>query len=190
MIVGCRRPSRQGLVHERKHASVYDFYDVVNEVGHGMTGKVYQVIHKQTRERYALKCELKEDYSRSDLFTLGHILIFFSECVSLESGMEMRRIDTELIDDLRNEIALLKLVDHPNVIKLFEFYEDDSNIFLILEFCDGGELFDRLHEQAGSHYGEVQAARLMHKMCAAISYCHFQGISHRLAILGIYCHMR
>ena len=95
------------------------------------------------------------------------------------SGMEVRRIDAELLDDLRNEIALLKLVDHPNVIKLLEFYEDSQNIYLILELCEGGELFDRLHEQAGSHYDEAQAARLMYQMVAAIAYCHFQGISHR-----------
>jgi len=38
--------------------------------------------------------------------------------------MEMRRIDPELLDDLRNEIGLLKLMDHPNVIKLYEYYED------------------------------------------------------------------
>lgn len=43
------------------------------------------------------------------------------------AGMEVRRIDTELLDDLRNEIALLKLVDHPNVIKLLEFFEDSQN---------------------------------------------------------------
>jgi calcium-dependent protein kinase len=47
--------------------------------------------------------------------------------------MEMRRIDPELLDDLRNEIELLKLMDHPNVIKLYEYYEDDTNIYLILE---------------------------------------------------------
>lgn len=76
-------------------------------------------------------------------------------------------------------------------------------VYLILELCDGGELFDRLHAQTGSHYDEAQAARLMYQMCAAIacecysvsrkelSYsfvlivsflpadCHFQGISHR-----------
>ena len=79
--------------------------------------------------------------------------------------MEMRRIDVELIDDLRNEIELLKMLDHPNVIKLYEYYEDRDNIYLILEFCDGGELFDRLHQQKGNRYTEAEAARLMFRMC-------------------------
>ena len=91
----------------------------------------------------------------------------------------MRRIEPELLDDLRNEIGLLKMLDHPNVIKLYEYYEDASNIYLILELCDGGELFDRLHMQQGSRYTEAEAARLMFKMVAAIAYCHYMGISHR-----------
>jgi serine/threonine protein kinase len=48
---------RQNLVHERKHASVWDHYEIAREIGHGMTGKVYQVQHKLTKEKYALKCE-------------------------------------------------------------------------------------------------------------------------------------
>ena len=121
----------------------------MSEIGHGMTGKVYQVKHKGTGEIYALKC------------------------------MEVRRIEPDLLDDLRNEIGLLKMLDHPNVIKLYEYYEDATNIYLILEFCDGGELFDRLHQQQGSRYTEAEAARLMFKMVAAIAYCHYMGISHR-----------
>jgi calcium-dependent protein kinase len=65
------------------------------------------------------------------------------------------------------------------LLQLYEYYEDQHNIYLILEFCDGGELFDRLHEQTGSRYTEAEAARLMFKMCAAIGYCHYMGISHR-----------
>ena len=48
---------------------------------------------------------------------------------------------------------------------------DENNIYLILEMCDGGELFDRLHQQKGNRYSEAEAARLMFKMCAAIGYC-------------------
>jgi len=47
-------------------------------------------------------------------------------------------------------------------------HADAHNIYLILEFCDGGELFDRLHEQKGSRYSEAEAAKLVFKMTAAI----------------------
>jgi hypothetical protein len=48
---------RQNLVHEVKHTSVWEQYEVTREIGHGMTGKVYQVRHRLTGEVYALKCE-------------------------------------------------------------------------------------------------------------------------------------
>ncbi len=53
----CAPNRRQGLVHEVKHTSCWDAYEVIREIGHGMTGKVYQVKHKLTGEIYALKCE-------------------------------------------------------------------------------------------------------------------------------------
>jgi serine/threonine protein kinase len=99
---------RQGLVHERKHVSVWDVYEVVKEIGHGMTGKVYQVRQKTTGEVYALKC-------KRCLCTLNRHARRISTVLA---GMEMRRIDPELLDDLRNEIELLKMMDHPNVIKV------------------------------------------------------------------------
>jgi calcium-dependent protein kinase len=114
-----------------------------------MTGKVYQVKSKATGDRYALKC------------------------------MQLSRIDPELLEDLKNEIELLKLMDHPNIIRLYEYYIDESNMYLILEFCDGGELFDRLHAQKGNRYSELQAAQLMFEMCSALGYCHYMGVSHR-----------
>ena len=39
---------------------------------------------------------------------------------------------------IKNEIAIMKLVDHPNIVKLFEFFEDDEHFFIITEFCSGG----------------------------------------------------
>jgi serine/threonine protein kinase len=76
-------------------------------------------------------------------------------------------------------LCLFVQLDHPNVIKLYEVYEDLDNIFLVLEYCSGGELYDRLHAQEGRRYGEAQAARLVFKMLTAIAYCHGMGISHR-----------
>ena len=44
------------------------------------------------------------------------------------------------------EINIMKELDHPNVIKLFETFEDSTNIYLIMELCEGGELFDKISE--------------------------------------------
>ncbi|KAH8584533.1 kinase domain-containing [Cryptosporidium sp. chipmunk genotype I] len=77
----------------------------------------------------------------------------------------------------RQEMQLLSVLDHPNIAKLFESFEDYNSIYLIMELCTGGELFDRL-----SHVGrfsERVTAHLIKQMLSAISYCHSKGIVHR-----------
>merc|ERR1719327_2613700 len=68
-------------------------------------------------------------------------------------------------------------MDHPNIIKLFESFEDHRNIYLIMEICSGGELFDRIIE-VGS-FNEGQAANLMQQIIRAIYYMHENKICHR-----------
>lgn len=53
----------------------------------------------------------------------------------------------------KQEIQIMKFVDHPNIIKLYETYEDLRNIYLVMELCSGGELFDRII--AAGHFTEV-----------------------------------
>lgn len=76
-----------------------------------------------------------------------------------------------------NEIKILKLVDHPNIIKLYEVYEDERYIYLVMEYCRGGELIERIVEK--STFSEQEAANLMKKIFQAINHLHNQGISHR-----------
>ena len=47
-------------------------------------------------------------------------------------------------DRFRTEIDILRNLDHPHIIKLYETFEDRKNIYLVMELCEGGELFDRI----------------------------------------------
>ncbi len=58
--------------------------------------------------------------------------------------LRKERLDNFEINWLQHEIEMLKRLDHPNIIKLYEFYEDDERIYLVTELCTGGELFDEL----------------------------------------------
>jgi len=53
------------------------------------------------------------------------------------------------------EIEIMKKLDHPNIIKLFETFEDSRCIYLVMELCEGGELFDRIIEKG--HFTEAEA---------------------------------
>mmetsp|Transcript_12904 Transcript_12904/g.32554 ORF Transcript_12904/g.32554 Transcript_12904/m.32554 type:complete len:395 (+) Transcript_12904:2-1186(+) len=68
-------------------------------------------------------------------------------------------------------------MDHPNIIKLYETFEDHRNIYLIMELCTGGELFDRIIE--AGHFTEGQAASLMQQIVRAIYYMHDNHVCHR-----------
>ena len=65
----------------------------------------------------------------------------------------------------------------PYFIKLFETFEDHRNIYLIMELCTGGELFDRIIESG--HFTEAQAATLMQHIIRAIFYMHENHVCHR-----------
>ena len=67
--------------------------------------------------------------------------------------------------------------DHPNIIKVFEFYEDVKYFYIVTELCTGGELFDRIVDE--TYLSEKDAADIMRQLLSAIYYCHMQKIVHR-----------
>ena len=70
------------------------------------------------------------------------------------------------IERFKQEIAPMKMVDHPYIIRLYDTFEDRRNIYLIMELCSGGELFDRVIEPG--HFSEVQAKNIMQQLVPAI----------------------
>ena len=81
----------------------------------------------------------------------------------------------------KTELNLLKATDHPNIIKLYETFEDKANVYLIMEECNGGELFERLAMNAKNHklFTEKDAAKIMKQILEAVNYLHFHGVCHR-----------
>lgn len=77
----------------------------------------------------------------------------------------------------RNEVENHIQLDHPNIVKVFETLEDSNNLYLAMEFCSGGELFDLIKEH--SHFSESDAACLMYQIMSTVTYCHSKCIAHR-----------
>mmetsp|Transcript_34529 Transcript_34529/g.42225 ORF Transcript_34529/g.42225 Transcript_34529/m.42225 type:complete len:440 (-) Transcript_34529:638-1957(-) len=84
-----------------------------------------------------------------------------------------RMNDTVFTDEFRNEINLLKSMDHPNIVKAFDVFERKRQIFLVMQFCAGGDLYDRLP------YTEDQALQITRCLLSAIAYMHSKNIAHR-----------
>eukprot|EP00933_Yihiella_yeosuensis_P035549 TRINITY_DN29122_c1_g1_i1.p1 TRINITY_DN29122_c1_g1~~TRINITY_DN29122_c1_g1_i1.p1 ORF type:complete len:320 (+),score=52.79 TRINITY_DN29122_c1_g1_i1:149-1108(+) len=87
------------------------------------------------------------------------------------------KTEVKNFERLNREVAIMKMMHHPNIIKLFETFDDDTNMYLVLEFCNSEELFDRLVNTG--HFKEVEAAILMKQILGAVHYLHGNHICHR-----------
>ena len=130
---------------------VKDYYNIIKEIGKGANGKVYEVQNKKTKDIRACKFLPKSNIKESDL------------------------------QKFRREIKILIKTDHPNIIKLYEVFETNKYLYLIMGRCYGGELFDKIINNIGSGkmYSEKIAANLLLQIMSAIDYCHKNGICHR-----------
>ena len=69
------------------------------------------------------------------------------------------------------EIDLLRQLDHPNIVKLFEYFSDEDKYYLITEYCRGGDLFELIKKK--KRFSEMSAAYIMYQIFRALIYCHY-----------------
>lgn len=87
------------------------------------------------------------------------------------------KLDENYLSSLYNEINILKSLDHPHIMKLYEVYQDESSVYLVTEYLQGGELFDAILNS--KHFNETIAAKIMKQLLSVIAYCHSNNIVHR-----------
>lgn len=80
-------------------------------------------------------------------------------------------------ENLTREIHHHRYLHHPNIISLFEVITTETKIFMVLEYCEGGELFDYL--VARGRLGESLARKMFGQLCRAVKYCHDRRVVHR-----------
>lgn len=79
---------------------------------------------------------------------------------------------------LQHEVGIMRILDHPHIVKLFEVFHD-TRVYLVMELCTGGELFDRIVSEAEYGFTEFKAASYMKQILSAICYLHTHGVVHR-----------
>ncbi|KAL1554706.1 cyclin-dependent serine/threonine protein kinase [Salvia divinorum] len=83
------------------------------------------------------------------------------------------------IEDVRREVKILRaLSGHKNLVQFYEAYEDEDNVYIVMELCNGGELLDRILSRGGK-YAEEDAKDVMVQILNIVAYCHLQGVVHR-----------
>ena len=133
----------------KKEGNIEDFYAIEeNEIlGKGASSVVRKGIKLETGEAFAIKIINKSVLTQDEK------------------------------ESLENELKIMGMVDHPNIVRVEEYYECNGLVFIIMELMEGGELFDRLVEV--EHYTEKQAVEAFRPLADAIRYCHSMGIVHR-----------
>jgi len=120
---------------------------VGKEIGRGGFSVVKKGRHKTTGEDVAVKCINKKTLKKEELQLLSR------------------------------EINIMKKLQHKNIVQLHDIYETATDLFLVLEFVPGGELFDQIVERGS--YSEHDAALLVRQILEGIDYMHKHGVVHR-----------
>jgi len=81
------------------------------------------------------------------------------------------------LQSMEREINILRKLNHPGIIKLYEVYENDLYVHIVLEYLKGGELYQQL--QSKGVYSEKDAALVFKGMLEALEYCHTRNVIHR-----------
>ncbi|XP_056272438.1 serine/threonine-protein kinase BRSK2 isoform X3 [Pseudoliparis swirei] len=130
-----------------QHANYVGPYRLEKTLGKGQTGLVKLGIHCVTCQKVAIKIVNREKLSESVL-------------------MKVER-----------EIAILKLIEHPHVLKLHDVYENKKYLYLVLEHVSGGELFDYLVKKG--RLTPKEARKFFRQIMSALDFCHSHSICHR-----------
>jgi len=88
-------------------------------------------------------------------------------------AIQLSRMSDEFVEELKNEIDILKSLDHPNIVKPIETFNRKRQLFVVMECCTGGDLYSR------DPYSEEEAASIAGKLLSAIAYLHSRNITHR-----------
>ena len=82
------------------------------------------------------------------------------------------------MENIKSEIAILSKLDHPNISKYYETYESPKHIYLVMEYCGGVDLFDKIVTNKDS-FCEAKVADIMKCLFLAINHCHSNNVAHR-----------
>ena len=137
------------IISKNFNSNVFDNYVVLKEIGTGTYSKVQLVQHKINLSIRAMKVIKKKKKKGTNVTNENEVY---------------------------KEVDLLIKMDHPNIVKIFEFYNGEKEYYLIMEYCEGGELFDKIVK---SNLTEIQCAYIMYQILSAVNYCHKMKIIHR-----------
>ncbi|CAH8277096.1 unnamed protein product [Arabidopsis lyrata] len=99
------------------------------------------------------------------------------ENVAIKIMAKSTILKNRMVDQIKREISIMKIVRHPNIVRLYEVLASPSKIYIVLEFVTGGELFDRIVHNG--RLEESESRKYFQQLVDAIAHCHCKGVYHR-----------
>jgi MAP/microtubule affinity-regulating kinase len=91
--------------------------------------------------------------------------------------IDKTNMDEKKLAKLHREVRIMKMLNHPNIVKLYEVIETKHTLFLVMEYVSGGELYDYL--VAHGRMKEKEARVKFRQILSAVNYCHKKRVIHR-----------
>jgi calcium-dependent protein kinase len=133
----------------QNHENLYKVYKILSPpLGRGAYGEVRKAIHLKTGEHRAIKMLL------------------------------LQEVNSQSKRKLINEVNIMKCLDHPHIVKIYEFFDHSSALYIVMEYLEGEPLFDYLIRHSPT-ITEKMVAEIMHQILSAIYFMHLNGIVHR-----------
>ncbi|KAJ8280052.1 hypothetical protein COCON_G00071180 [Conger conger] len=126
-----------------------DKYSRINKIGEGSFGKAILVKSKEDGKQYVIK----------------------------EIGIS--RMSSKEREESRKEVAVLGNMSHPNIVRYRESFEESGCLYIVMDYCEGGDLFRRINTQRGVLFPEDQILDWFVQICLALKHVHDRKILHR-----------
>lgn len=110
----------------------------------------------------------------SQVFLAQHRISKIRRCIKAIAKDNFTQDENESI---MNEIKVLKQIDHPHIVKIIEYYENENELFIVTEFLEGGELFNKIEEL--NTFSEKDTSIIIKQVLSAVAYMHKKSMTHR-----------
>jgi aurora kinase A len=144
------KPAPKPPAQKENRSWTLDDFEIGRPLGKGLFGNVYLARTKREKTVVALK-------------------------VCYKKVLEQEQVTGQL----RREVEIHSRLRHPNIVRLYSYFHDDTRVYLVLEYAAGGTLFAALEAAPNKRFEEPRAASVMKQLCAALALCHKLQVVHR-----------
>ncbi|KAE8277276.1 Serine/threonine-protein kinase Nek5 [Larimichthys crocea] len=130
---------------------VMDRYEVVRQIGQGAFGKAFLVRDKDGG----------------------------GDRQSVVKQIDLRKMSAREKDASNKEVTLLSKMRHPNIVTFISSFQERGSLFIVMEYCDGGDLMKKINQQRGVHFTEEQIISWFVQICLGLKHIHDRKILHR-----------